>query len=209
MPKILSQAGDSLADSYDVVGSIAGVEDLVTADVQLLHEMGGTIFSERLRSQTLTIASGAIGQNSEFSANFDFDELVDSPVRVLGIQVVASAVTRVQLAQVSIQGVGASGEMPFFVYDYDDDPAGLILLSIQGAAVDTYIHLSPRQIQVPTLITRTGDAGTMPGLILRGLTTGFGSGTVQCTAIVHVARAGKATPVAGDPKSHGLPLPSW
>ena len=209
MGKVLSQAGDSLADSYDVAGSIAGVDDLVTADVSLLHEMGGTIFSERLRSQTLTIATGAIGQNSEFDASFDFDDLVDSPVRILGVQVVASAVTRVQLAQVSIQGVGASGEIPFFVYDYDDDPAGLIILSLQGAAVATYIHLSPRQIQVPTLITRTGDEGEMPGLILRGLTTGFGSGTVQCTALVHIARAGQATPVAGDPKSHGLPLPSW
>lgn len=209
MSKILSQAGDSLADSYDVAGSIAGVEDLISADVQLLHEMGGTIFSERLRSQVITLATGAIGQNSEFEATFDFDELVDSPVRILGIQVVASAVTRVQLAQVSIQGVGSSGEFPFYIFDYDDDPSGLVILSIQGAAVDTYIQLSPRQIQVPTLITRKGDEGTMPGLVLRGLTTGFGGGTVQCTALINICRAGQATPVAGDPKSHGLPLPSW
>jgi hypothetical protein len=209
MSKILSQAGDSLADSYDVAGSIAGVEDLISQDVQLLHEMGGTIFSERLRSQVITLATGAIGQNSEFDASFAWDSLVDSPVRVLGIQVVASAVTRVQLAQVSIQGVGSMSEIPFFSYDYDDDAAGLIILSIQGAAVSTYIHLSPRQIQVPTLVTRAGDSGVMPGFILRGLTTGFGSGTVQCTALIHVARAGQATPVAGDPKSHGLPLPSW
>ena len=209
MAKILSQAGDSLADSYDVAGSIAGVDDLVTQDVQLLHEMGGTIFSERLRSQTITLAAEGIAQNAAFNATFDFDELVDSPVRILGVQVVANTVDRVANVVVSIQGVGGSGEMPFFVYDRDDDSAGYIQLSIQGGAVTTYIHFSPKQIQVPTLITRTGDSSEMPGLVIRGVTTGFGAGTVNITSIIHIARAGFATPVAGDPRSHGLPLPSW
>ena len=80
MPKILSQAGDSLADSYDVAGSIAGVDDLITQDVQLLHEMGGTIFSERLTSQVLTIASGSIAQNSEYTGQFE--DAADSPTRI-------------------------------------------------------------------------------------------------------------------------------
>ena len=209
MSRILSQSGKSLASTYEIDGSQIGVDELLSQDVSLLHEMGGTIFSERLRSQVITLATGSIGQNSEFEATFEFDDLVDSPVRILGCQVVANAVTRVQLAQVSIQGVGSSGEFPFYIYDYDDAPAGLVILSIQGAAVDTYIQLSPRQIQVPTLITRKGDEGTMPGFVLRGLTTGFGGGTVQCTALINICRAGQATPVAGDPKSHGLPLPSW
>jgi hypothetical protein len=209
MPKILSQAGDSLADSYDVVGSIAGVEDLISADVQLLHEMGGTIFSERLHSQTITLAAEGIEQNANFDATFAFDDLVDSPVRILGIQIVVNVAASVQCCQVSIGGIGSSGEMPFFVYDHDDDEHGFIRLSVQGNAVATYYFLSPRQIQVPTLLTRTGDAGTMPGLVLRGFCTGFGAGTVNITSIIHIARAGQATPVAGDPKSHGLPLPSW
>lgn len=209
MGKILSQAGDSLADSYDVAGSIAGVDDLLTQDVQLLHEMGGTIFSERLRSQTITMAAEGIAQNANFDATFAFDDLVDSPVRILGLQVVASVADSVQCCQVSIGGIGSSGEMPFFVYDHDDDEHGFIRLSVQGNAVATYFALSPRQIQVPNLITRTGDSSEMPGLVLRGFCTGFGAGTVNITSIIHIARAGFATPVAGDPRSHGLPLPSW
>jgi len=209
MAKILSQAGDSLADSYDVAGSIAGVDDLVTQDVQLLHEMGGTIFSERLRSQTITLAAEGIAQNANFNATFDFDDLVDSPVRILGVQVVVNVASSIQCAQVSVAGVGASGEMPFFVHDHDDDDHGFIRLSVQGNAVATYYFLSARQINVPTLITRTGDESQMPGLVLRGFCTGFGAGTVNITSIIHIARAGFATPVAGDPRSHGLPLPSW
>lgn len=207
MPKILSQAGDSLADSYDVAGSIAGVDDLITQDVQLLHEMGGTIFSERLTSQVLTIASGAIAQNSEFSGAFE--DAADSPTRILGIQVLTSAAGRVQLASVSILRADGGQEQPIFVFDSTDDEEGLVVCSIDGASSATYGHLSPRLASTPILMTRMGDSNSMPGLKLRGLTEGFGGGTVQITALVLIARAGPAVPVPGTPESHGLPVPSW
>jgi len=207
VPKILSQAGDSLADTYDVVGSIAGVEDLVTADVQLLHEMGGTIFSERLTSQVLTITSGAVAQNSEFSG--EFEDAADSPTRILGIQVLTTTPGRVQLASVSILRTDGGQEQPIFVFDSTDDEEGLVVCSIQGASSATYGHLSPRLSATPILVTRMGDSNTMPALKLRGLTEGFGGGTVQITALVLIARAGPAVPVPGTPESHGLPVPSW
>jgi hypothetical protein len=207
MGKILSQAGDSLADAYDVAGSIVGVDSLLTQDVQLLHEMGGTIFSERLTSQTLTIASPSTGQNLGFVASYD--DFPDSPVRILGIQVLTSTPARVQLASVSILEADGSAEQPIFVYDSDDDEEGLVTCTISGGGSALYGHLSPRLSATPTLVTRFGNASDMPTLQLRGLTVGFGSGTVQCTALVHVARAGPAVPVPGTPESHGLPIPSW
>lgn len=207
MAKILSQAGDSLADSYDVSGSIAGVEDLITQDVQLIHEMGGTIFSERLTSQVLTIASGSTAQNSSFDGAYE--DFSDSPTRILGIQVLTSAASRVQLASVSILEDDGSAEQPIFVFDSTDDEEGLVRCTISGGGVANYGHLSPRLSATPTLVTRFGNSSNMPTLKLRGLTEGFGAGTVQVTALVHVARAGPAVPVAGTPESHGLPLPSW
>ena len=45
MVKILSQAGISLADLYNVEGSIAGIEQLDTRELPIVHEMSGTIFS--------------------------------------------------------------------------------------------------------------------------------------------------------------------
>jgi len=207
MPKILSQAGDSLADTYDVVGSIAGVEDLITQDVQLLHEMGGTIFSERLTSQVLTISSPSTNQNSEFEGQFE--DAADSPTRILGIQVLTSAAGRVQLASVSILRADGGQEQPIFVFDSTDDEEGLVICSITGGATATFGHLSPRLSATPILMTRMGDSNTMPGLKLRGLTEGFGAGTVQITALVLIARAGPAVPVPGTPESHGLPVPSW
>jgi hypothetical protein len=207
MPKILSQAGDSLADAYDVVGSIAGVEDLITADVQLLHEMGGTIFSERITSQVLTIASGSTAQNSSFTGSFE--DAADSPTRILGIQVLTSTAGRVQLASVSILQSDGGQEQPIFVFDSTDDEEGLVSCTIDGGASALYGHLSPRLSATPVLMTRMGNSNNMPHLKLRGLTEGFGAGTVQITALVLIARAGPGVPVAGTPESHGLPIPSW
>lgn len=207
MSKILSQAGDSLADSYDVAGSIAGVDDLLTRDVSLLHEMGGTIFSERLTSQVLTISSGAVAQNTVFGG--EYEDAADSPTRILGIQVLTSTASRVQLASVSILRSDGEQEQPIFVYDSDDDEEGLVRCTVSGGSAATYGHLSPRLSAVPILMTRMGNSNTMPDLKLRGLTAGFGAGTVQITALVLTARAGPAVPVPGTPESHGLPIPSW
>lgn len=209
MPKVLAQAGISLADVYDVEGSIAGIDFIDTDRVALVHEMGGEIFSERLTSQILTISTGTIAQNSTFSAVFS--TIPDSPTRILGVQVIADAASaaRVQLASVSLLGPGTDGEIPIFVFDSTDDNEGLVRLSLQGAAVATFPHFSPRLQHLPTLITRHGDSEDMLDIALRGITLGFGAGTVVITALVHIARAGRATPVPGDPRSHGLPLPSW
>ena len=207
MSRILSQSGESLASVYDIDGSQIGVDELVTQDVSLIHDMSGTIFSERLTSQVLTIASESTAQNSAFDGAYE--DFADSPSRILGIQVLTTAASRVQLASLSILEADGSAEQPIFVFDSTDDEEGLVRCTISGGGVANYGHLSPRLSATPTLVTRFGDANTMPTLKLRGLTEGFGAGTVQVTALVHVARAGPAVPVAGTPKSHGLPLPSW
>ena len=70
--------------------------------------------------------------------------------------------------------------------------------------------LVPDQTQnIPCLATRMGDAKIMPQMVFRGLTTGFGGGTVEIIINILLARASQSTPTPGEPKGHGLPLPGW
>ena len=80
MPKILAQAGISLADVYDVEGSIAGTDELLSEDVSLVHEMGGHMMSERCRSFVVTLATGDQIQNANFAATGGL--IPDSPNRI-------------------------------------------------------------------------------------------------------------------------------
>jgi len=66
MPKVLGQVGVSLADAYDIEGSIAGVDELVTRDVSLTHDMAATIFSERVSTAIRRSATAALAQNTLF-----------------------------------------------------------------------------------------------------------------------------------------------
>jgi len=211
MPKILSQAGISMAPGYSIEGGIIGVEELDTHDVILAENFGDRVFSERLRSLTAELTATDVLQSAAFSATLPGTGLgfPDGPSRILGVTVLhdgdAADVLRVQVSMAD-QSTG----LEFPVYAWDDTVGAEItgLWDIGSGAINVFF-LPALVDNTPNLMTRTGNAALMPNLIMRGSTTAFGAGNVTIVGLVHVALANAPTPVPGDPSSHGLPLPGW
>jgi len=204
VPKILGRAGVSLSDVYDVEGSAAPIDTLLSKDIHLSHEMGGQILSERLASFMLIAGTGTISQSSDFTA--DAAALPDCVNRILGVQVITNVTSRVNEANVVISTGGL--EFPIFVWDDANDVEAEIRFAPEGSLGNKFL-LMPSLPVLQTLALRSELARTMPTIRLRGQTTAFGAGTVIIDAIIYVARGNRETPAAGEPSSHGLPLPSW
>ena len=212
MSKILAQAGISLADVYDVEGSVAGIEDLLSREVSLVHEMGATIFSERIGAVTLELSSGAKLQNTGWE--IDTIILADVVQRIAGITVLAEAVGDISTAVLSIREVGAGNEgreFPIWTWDTIADDEVNVKWSKDGAGVANKLQLRPRggTAQLPILLPREGTGKLMPRLMFRGATGGFGAGTTETFMLIHMLRPLSGADTPGRPKSRGLPVPSW
>lgn len=207
MAKVLSQSGTSLADLYDVEGSIAGVEELISREVGLTHEMGATLFSERLHGTIFRITTGAQLQNATFDVAFD--PVISGVYRVFNVLLFADVAGRTDRVQMSANYPIILREMPLAVWDVND--GGSLTANIRivdGGAPGNQVALIPSLVQAPTLMF--GD--TQPGargvgeFVLRGLTSAFGAGTVTISAFINVGRMDLG--VSGQ-TSFGLPVPSW
>jgi len=210
LSKILSQSGISLADTYDVEGSIAGVENLESRDVHLFDEMGARVFSERLHRFLVRMSPGAINQNTNFAAQAG--GFPDSTNRILSVAVIVvlAEATRLETAQISLrESADDFRELPIMVWDINDDPEVRIRWDDDGAGVASFVQLRPSTQMVPNLVTRFGTAGAMPTIEFRGISGGFGAGTVTPIAIIDLLRPDTGNPAPGEPSSHGLPMPSW
>jgi len=206
--KILSQAGTSLADSYDVEGSVVGVERLDASDVKLVHEMGGTMHAERMNSLIIRLSSTSLAQNLTWGISGGL--LPDVATRILAVFVTADVIARTAFCSIALGDTLTSEECPFWTWDTNADIDKGIQWREAGAAVGTVRALVPDQTQnVPCLATRIG-AGRLPQqLVFRGLTAGFGAGAVEVQANILVARASAPVPTPGEPINFGLPLPGW
>lgn len=208
---VQAQAGFSLGDIYDVVGSVVGIRSLDMDEVKAVHELGATIFSERLNANLNMMDSTSILQNVSFNI-----ELVgfrpDVPQRLLGVSVLSNTTARLTRASLSIRGQPAtSPELVFWAWDSAADPETEVRWSDNGAAVATFFMLTPLALSaiMPTMLIRLGVGALMPSIFFRGTSSGFGAGNVRVRAILHFARPMPPLVAAGDPSSHGLPLPSW
>lgn len=204
MAKVLAQAGVSLADVYEVEGSIAGVDQLNTDEVHLSHEMGATIFSERLIGNLERLTTGALLQN----ISWDLTVVLEIGLyRVLGAVVLSDSGGRVDRAQVSLRSVVSGREIPIFVWDTAVDNRKNIRIVEEGAAVNLeYMNVITPQV-MPTLgIPPPQQPGNNVGgeIVFRGLTTGFGAGDVTVTALIYVAFNAQTSI-----SSRGLPIPGW
>jgi len=203
MPKIQAQAGSSLADVYDVQGSIAGIDHLDTHELPIVHEMGATVFSERFGTSISRIETGDIAQDTNFDiANSNFAAV---PSRILAIVVFSDAAARIQRVTLSPRDPIAGREIPIWHYDGVTN-FGTMRMSDDGAAVANFEVLQPVQSQLflPNFFGGDDQATTVNDLIMRGRTTGFGAGTVFCRALIYLAFARLA-----GVSSRGLPIPSW
>jgi len=203
MPKILSRSGDSLADVYDVAGSIAGIDNLQSADVNLVHEMGTTIFSERLTGIISSLPTAAIAQNLAFGAVFSF---AGQPSRILAAHVFPNQIeTRLDDVVINVQGPGTDlTEIPIWMWKQADGAQNVRFI-FEGTTTDN-LFLTPavNQITIPSLLLGSNAPQAQSSIAIRGNTSGFGAGTVVITAIVYLAFA-----ELGGVSSRGLPLPSW
>jgi len=208
MPKIQSQAGVSLGDVYDVVGSRIGVEELEAREVNLVHEMGAQIHSERLLGFQLVMASGDIAQSLNFSDQLG--AFPDSVNRILSCtcSVAAGEAGRISDAQVSIV-LPSAQEVVIWQWDSVNGLEGTIRFQLNGAATADRVSLLSPLTFVQQLVTRSGFARRMATLSFRGKTLAFGAGTVNASVVLHVLRPNTGAPAPGAPSSHGLPLPSW
>jgi len=205
MPKILSQSGTSLADVYDIEGSVAGVERLLSKEVNLSHEMGQTIFSERFSSQIRRLTTGALNQSTTW--DLSITGLTSGALRCHGVTMFANVAARVLNAQISILNGAATRETPLVVWDSTNDVDVRYRTADDGAAVTDEFLLRPvagYNFSAPDMLTGVEAIHVMDGFVFRGQTTAFGAGTVTVIGLFHIS-----FPAGGGLSSHGLPLPSW
>jgi len=208
LTKILSRAGVSLADVYDVEGSIAGIEELESREVSLVHELGGTIFSERAGAQILRATTGDILQSVAWDVLVP--GLTAVPMRILGVVVTSDNGARVRRAQVSIRNLAAIAggrDFPIFCWADDTDTVVSIRWVNDGAAAgsESFLRQADHGPAAPNLIFGSDARRITPGIAFRGSALAFGAGTVEVIVEVYVAWA----EVGGGVSSHGLPIPSW
>jgi len=97
-------------------------------------------------------------------------------------------------------------EIPIFVWDSNEGSVVTRLSDAGGAAanVDVLVPVSGGEIP-PVIILGTDQARPVgTNVFFRGLSNGFGAGTVEVIALLHVLTAR----VEGL-SSRGLPVPSW
>lgn len=207
--KILSQAGQSLADVYDIEGSVVGLERLDVSEIQGVHDIGPQIHSERLNAFHRRITSSAELQNQ--SINSSLSGIPDCVNRILSVSMIADAASRISFASIAIADPSSAVEHIIWAWDDVNDVEGPVRWDDgTGATVVSLLRATHGPSGAnPNLLLRTGASWRMPILILRALTSAFGAGTVTLTAGIQLARPDRSQPTAGEPSSHGLPIPGW
>jgi len=208
LTKVLGQAGTSLADIYDVEGSIVGVEQINAQDVSAVHELGACINSERMGLSILRLSTGSLTQTITFDITVPLADMIGI-TRILGIFVFADG-DRVLTANVNMINENGQDEICLWWWDPSTDLAlaGRVLV-LGSVGSRTILRPSSLLGNVPTLSAGPGQRAQVGGISLRGITTTFGAGTVEITAHVLIATADVTGTGVGAPSNKGLPLASW
>ena len=201
---VQSQAGVSLSDVYDVKGGQSPIERLFTTEVPAMHEMGGTIQSERFSSFIRRSATGALAQNTNFDVVLN--DLPAGVSRILGLAVITDVAGRAAFVQVSVRDPVAGGgrEVPIFAYDEDVDDAHDIRIDLEGTPTNTLILVPHFRMPTLSMVIGPDQPQSTPDVAFRGRTGGFGAGTVEFILLLHLAFS-----AIGGVSSRGLPVPSW
>lgn len=205
MARILSQSGDSLADIYDVRGSIAGIDELVSKEVSLVHEMGDTIFAERISTEFRRSTSGAVLQNVDIDMSIP---LPVTPTRLLGVVLFTDNAARILQAVVSVRDPVVGQDMPIWIWDGTTSEVVRMVDDGGGAGDQTVLIGHPSSALLPNMVggATNRHPGIVNGITTRAVTTGFGAGNVTLNALYYIAFA--TLPGSGI-SSRGLPVPSW
>jgi len=200
MSRILSQAGISLADMYQVDGSIAGIDELNTRELGIVHEMGATVFSERFRQAIRRRESAATAQSQNIVLTIS--DLPEGINRVLGVQVWSDQSVRIANCQVSITETPTSQDFPIWIYDIANVRACRI--QDDGATAQFEVLLPEPGLQIPTFCTNGQTPIEIDSINLRAATTAFGAGDVTLFLVVLLAFT-----FTGGVSAFGARVPSW
>lgn len=208
MAIIQTKAGESLADQYQVAGSSVEITELRDKEgINLSHDMGAVLLSERMELQNRQISAEAVAQGVNFEETFTAPGLADAPSRLIAIRMIANETARILRATLMLQDPQSGREVPLFAWDSAADAEVVVLWSDNGAARAGDFLLAPviAVTILPVLLVRMGALHTMPNLILTGRTEAFGAGTVTLRCLMTIA-----APIAGPTGATvGLPIPSW
>jgi len=208
--KVLGNAGKTLADIYDVDGSIVDIEELDSASVKTVHEMGGTIFAERIEGHILTASTGDIAQTLGFKATISGLAKVPT-MRLLGIFVTVDVTSRLLTCSVSIRGQAQAGglaqEFPIWVWDPSTD--GSTETVVRHFLDDTVVNsialrALPEFTFLPNMLIGFPQPVRANSIAVNGITATFGAGTVDITLMAYMI-----FPAAPALEGGGLPIPSW
>lgn len=202
---VQSQVGVSLSDVYDVKGGQSPIERLFTNEVPAVHEMGKTIFSERLQGGIRRRTTGAIGQSVLIDEVLD--DLARTPFRLEGLLVMTNDSARIGSLAVMIRDDAAANarEMPIWVWD----GTNVDVVRFEDAGnLQTFELLTPvpAHSMRPLLMIGVDQPGgpNVSQIAMRGTTSAFGAGTVFATLLLRTNAADQ-----GGISSYGLPIPSW
>ena len=204
MTKILSQSGQSLADIYDIEGSVAGLEQLETRELPIVHEMGQTVLSERFTTRIFRISS-IVAQNVGFSN--ELATLPETPTRLLGVQVICTDPTELTRVAVLATDPTLGQDIPLWVWDTAASASEIVVLEDAASAVTRSILVPRPSLSVfPAFVGgREQQGAQVSSVTLTGLSAGFGAGTTTCTALLYLAFPLRDINIS----SKGLPIPSW
>lgn len=205
MTKILSRSGDSLADIYDVEGSIAGIDQLETRELPITHEMGATVLSERFTTRIFRIPTGDLNQSTAFRV--ELTTLPETPARLLGVQVIVDQGSRIARCAVLATDPTVQQDFPVWVYDALAGIRETITMEDVTVSADFSLLIPQGAANVfPSFAGgREQQDNMVSSITLTGLTTAFGAGTVLATALLLLAFPRGDVNIS----SRGLPIPSW
>lgn len=205
MGRILSRTGVSLADQYDIEGSIAGVERLESKEVHLVHEMGAVIFAERMSGRIRRAQTGGITQSTAF--NTSITDMPGAAVRLLALQAFVSDATRLTHMNISlgVSQLAPAQDIPVWAWNLGD-PTRTVSLTDDGSIVTSTMML-PVIDQVPNLLIGDLQAFTVNEINIRGFTEAFGAGTIVMTILAYLAFSSAERD--GGLSSVGVPFPGW
>lgn len=205
MTKVLSRSGDSLADVYDVEGSVAGIEQLETHELPIVHEMGATILSERFTTRVFRIPTGDILQDIEFA--IELTTLPETPARLLGVQVIIDTTARISRCAVLLTDPTVGQDFPLWVMETAAAAETVIMEDATVSAVQRILIPQPSiTLASPTFVGgRQQQDNMVSSVTFAGLSTGFGAGTVSLVALLYLAFPRRDINIS----SRGLPIPSW
>jgi len=213
--KYQSQAGSSMADTYDTVGSKLDLDEInASQGVSIVENLGDRTMAERINTVLLGDSSDPTAASTDFNVNILGSTAVpgfDAVTRVLGCSVFVAAAdaSKVENWSLYVRDHTIGREMAIMAWDLADDGERRCVWNNDGGGAEDFLNLKPASHMIPTLLTRTGVSRVLPQLMFRGTMAAFGAGTVEAFIVVQLARAITAAPAPGEPSSHGLPLPSW